>query len=112
MTPVQMVAAFSAIANGGWLLRPRLVDRMVTGNVEHAFKAERRRRVFSQQTANRLTAILVGVVERGTGAQAALDGYLVAASPVPRRRPRTAATATARSWSPSSATRRPRRRAS
>ena len=78
VTPVQMVAAFSAIANGGWLLRPRLVDRMVTGNVEHAFKAERRRRVFSQQTANRLTAILVGVVERGTGAQAALDGYLVA----------------------------------
>lgn len=78
VTPVQLVAAFSAIANGGWLLRPRLVDRMVTGDLEQTFKPERRRRILSQQTANRLTSILVGVVERGTGAQAALDGYLVA----------------------------------
>ena len=78
VTPMQMVTAFSAIANGGWLLRPRLVDRMVKGDLEQAFKPERRRRILSQQTTNRLTSILVGVVERGTGAQAALDGYLVA----------------------------------
>ena len=78
VTPVQLVAAFSAIANGGWLLRPRLVDRMVKDDLEQTFKPERRRRILSQQTANRLTSILVGVVERGTGAQAALDGYLVA----------------------------------
>ncbi len=78
VTPVQLVAAFSAIANGGWLLRPRLVDRMVRGDLEQAFKPERRHRVLSQQTTNRLTSILVGVVERGTGAQAALGGYLVA----------------------------------
>ena len=78
VTPVQLVAAFSAIANGGWLLRPRLVDRMVRGDLEQTFKPERRRRILSQQTTNRLTSILVGVVERGTGTQAALDGYLVA----------------------------------
>ena len=78
VTPVQLVTAFAAIANGGWLLRPRLVDRMVEGDLEQAFKPERRRRILSQQTANRLTSVLVGVVERGTGAQAALDGYLVA----------------------------------
>lgn len=78
VTPMQMIAAFSAIANGGWLLRPRLVDRMVKGDLEQTFKPERRRRILSQQTTNRLTSILVGVVERGTGAQAALDGYLVA----------------------------------
>lgn len=78
VTPVQMVTAFSAIANGGWLLRPRLVDRLVKDDVAQTFKPERRRRVLSQETANRLTSILVGVVERGTGAQAALDGYLVA----------------------------------
>ena len=78
VTPVQLVAAFSAIANGGWLLRPRLVNRMVKGDLEQTFKPERRRRILSQQTTNRLTSILVGVVERGTGAQAALDGYLVA----------------------------------
>ena len=78
VTPMQMVTAFSAIANGGWLLRPRLVDRMVKGDLEQTFKPERRRRILSQQTTNRLTSILVGVVERGTGAQAALDGYLVA----------------------------------
>ena len=78
VTPVQLVTAFSAIANGGWLLRPRLVDRMVKDGLEQTFKPERRRRILSQQTADRLTSILVGVVERGTGAQAALDGYLVA----------------------------------
>ena len=78
VTPVQMVTAFSAIANGGWLLRPRLVDRLVKDDVVQAFKPERRRRILSQETTNRLTSILVGVVERGTGAQAALDGYLVA----------------------------------
>ena len=78
VTPVQLVTAFAAIANGGWLLRPRLVDRMVEDDLKRTFKPERRRRILSQQTANRLTAILAGVVERGTGAQAALDGYLVA----------------------------------
>ena len=78
VTPVQMVTAFSAIANGGWLLRPRLVDRLVKDDVVQTFKPERRRRVLSQETTNRLTSILVGVVERGTGAQAALEGYLVA----------------------------------
>ena len=78
VTPVQLVTAFSVIANGGWLLRPRLVDRIVKGDLEQTFKPERRRRILSQQTANRLTSILVGVVERGTGTQAALDGYLVA----------------------------------
>lgn len=78
VTPVQMVAAFSAIANGGWLLKPRLVDRLVRDDMAQTFKPERRRRILSQETTNRLTSILVGVVERGTGSKAALDGYLVA----------------------------------
>ena len=73
-----MVTAFSALANGGWLLRPRLVDRVVKGDSEQTFKPERRRRILSQRTTNRLTSVLTGVVDRGTGAQAALDGYLVA----------------------------------
>jgi cell division protein FtsI (penicillin-binding protein 3) len=78
VTPMQLVTAFSAVANGGWLMRPRLVDRMVKDDVERTFRPERRRRILSQQTTNHLTSILVGVVERGTGAQAALEGYLVA----------------------------------
>ena len=78
VTPVQLVTAFSALANGGWLLRPRLVDRVVKGDSEQTFKPERRRRILSQRTTNRLTSVLTGVVDRGTGAQAALDGYLVA----------------------------------
>ena len=78
VTPLQMVTAFSVVANGGWLLRPRLVDRMVMGDVTRSFKPEPRRRVLSSDTAARLTAMLVGVVEGGTGTQAAVDGYLVA----------------------------------
>jgi cell division protein FtsI (penicillin-binding protein 3) len=78
VTPIQLITAFAAIANGGWLMRPRMVTRIVQGDSERIVEPKVRQRMLLQQTAAQLTAILVGVVERGTGKQAALEGYTVA----------------------------------
>ena len=78
VTPLQLVTAFAAVANGGWLMRPRVVTRLVGGDTEQVIAPQARRRVLVRQTAAQLTAMLVGVVDRGTGKKAAVDGYTVA----------------------------------
>jgi cell division protein FtsI (penicillin-binding protein 3) len=82
-TPLQIVDAMAAIANGGELLRPSIVRRIVdpgTGEVLDAAEREVVRRAVSPEVAATLTRWLVGVVEdaRGTGKRAHLDGWSVA----------------------------------
>ncbi|MCD5390617.1 serine hydrolase [candidate division NPL-UPA2 bacterium] len=80
VTAVQLATALSAIANGGLLMRPRVVDAILDqeGEVVRKFESQVVRRVISSQTAKQLTEILVGVVENGTGRTARLEGYAVA----------------------------------
>ena len=78
ITPLQLVTAFAAVANGGWLMRPHLVQRVVDAETVRTFGPEARRRVLSSQTAEKLMAIFTGVVERGTGKPAAVEGYTAA----------------------------------
>jgi cell division protein FtsI (penicillin-binding protein 3) len=78
VTPLQLLTAYAAVANGGWLMRPRLVSHIVDGETETHFAPEVRQQVISPQTAEKLTAIFIGVVERGTGKPAAVEGYTVA----------------------------------
>ena len=78
VTPLQMVMAFSAIANGGLLMKPFIVDRIVDedGRVLLQHRPEMVRRVVSRTTARTVADILKGVVaEGGTGARAALAGF-------------------------------------
>lgn len=77
---VQLISAFSAIANGGVLMQPMIVKAIVNsnGNVLKVFKPQETRRVVSGETAGMLSNILTGVVEEGTGQRAALPGYSVA----------------------------------
>lgn len=78
VTPLQMVMAVSAIANGGLLMRPYLVDRVVgeDGRVLFRNKPEMLHRVVSRETARKVVDILKGVVaEGGTGSRAALTGF-------------------------------------
>lgn len=78
VTPLQMVMAFSAVANGGLLMRPHLVDRVVDkdGNVLLQHRPELVRRVVSRATARTVAGILKGVVaEGGTGTRAAVMGF-------------------------------------
>lgn len=80
VTPLQLVTAVSAIANGGWLLKPYVVAeiRDATGQIVAQSAPQVRRRPISPETAQTLTTILEGVVTRGTGTRAAVPGYRVA----------------------------------
>ena len=82
VTPVQLVSAFGTIANGGTLMRPFLVRRVVgpTGEVVLENRPTPVRRVIKPETARVATEILRRVVEErgGTGTKARIDGYPVA----------------------------------
>ncbi|HVL63678.1 MAG TPA: penicillin-binding protein 2 [Actinomycetota bacterium] len=79
VTPLQMAAAYAAIANGGSWVEPKILYSSVTaqGEVTPASPAGRRR-VVSPRTARRVRKMLVGVVEEGTGVEARIPGYVVA----------------------------------
>jgi cell division protein FtsI (penicillin-binding protein 3) len=80
VTALQMVTAFSAVANGGTMMRPRLVKSVFAANGRETrrFEPEAVRQVISPETARTLTRILISVVEAGTGHRAAIPGYAVA----------------------------------
>ena len=83
VTPLAMVSAIAAIANGGELLKPYIVDEIVDNSksIEKVVAQNGRtvkRRVIKQSTSETLTQMLVGVVERGSGRQAKIPGYSVA----------------------------------
>ena len=79
VTHLQIVTAVSAIANGGLLMRPRIVKSVdKDGMVLEEFKPEVIRRVVSEKTCKEITEILEYVVMSGTGQKAAIEGYTVA----------------------------------
>jgi cell division protein FtsI (penicillin-binding protein 3) len=82
-TALQVASAMGAIANGGVLVRPAVVKRIVdgaTGEVLDAPRPEVVRRAVSAETAATIARWLAGVVEdpKGTGKRARLDGWRVA----------------------------------
>jgi cell division protein FtsI/penicillin-binding protein 2 len=79
VTPIQLAAAFGAIANGGKLLQPHVVDeiRYADGKVTKV-ETQVVRQVIRQDTAATLGAMLVNVVENGHGKKAGVSGYFVA----------------------------------
>ncbi|MGH7317042.1 MAG: peptidoglycan D,D-transpeptidase FtsI family protein, partial [Candidatus Rokuibacteriota bacterium] len=80
VTAVQMVAAFSAVANGGRLMQPQIVRAVLDaeGRELRSFEPKTVRQVISPETARTLTEMMVGVVANGTGRHAAIPGYGVA----------------------------------
>jgi cell division protein FtsI/penicillin-binding protein 2 len=74
VTPLQMAAAYSVIANGGTWIQPHLVERIEDGKVP----APTRRRVISHQTARDVRHMLRDVVEEGSGTAAQVPGYRIA----------------------------------
>jgi cell division protein FtsI (penicillin-binding protein 3) len=80
-TAVQLAAAFSAVANGGLLMKPYVVEKISdeNGTVLQRFSPQARRRVISPETARTMAKMMEGVTtEGGTGMNAAVDGYRVA----------------------------------
>jgi cell division protein FtsI (penicillin-binding protein 3) len=78
VTPLQMAAALSSVANGGELVEPRLVRAVIRGNERAAVPRKVLGRTISAATARQLTTIMEGVVERGTATAAQIDGYTIA----------------------------------
>jgi cell division protein FtsI/penicillin-binding protein 2 len=78
-TPLQMAAAFGAIANGGVLMQPYLVEEIRRPDGATArTQAKELRRVLTLKTATLLRAMLVTVVEEGHGKRAGVKGFWVA----------------------------------
>lgn len=79
-TPLQLALAYAVVANGGILVKPFVVQKVVNSNGEIIRKGvpEQIRRVVSPSTARLLKKFLVDVVEYGTGTQAKIKGISVA----------------------------------
>jgi cell division protein FtsI (penicillin-binding protein 3) len=75
-TSVQLALAGAVVANGGMLVRPRLIlARHTPGGPEQRYSPEKPERVVAPQTAITMRQMMEGVVLRGTGRQAILKGY-------------------------------------
>ncbi len=81
VSAIQLVTAVSAIANGGVIMRPYLVDRIndESGREIQKFQPQLLRRAISAESARVVTGMMEGVVkEGGTGTKAAIEGIRVA----------------------------------
>ena len=79
MTPLQLVRAFSALANKGTLVEPFLVERIVDAKgLLQKPKRKAAQQVISPNTASDITAMLVSVTEDGFAKSARIPGYYVA----------------------------------
>lgn len=80
ISPLQLVSAYSAIANGGNLMKPILVKQVSDseGNVIQKTEPQVVRKVISKQTSDTIREILEGVVSEGTGKNAYISGYRIA----------------------------------
>ena len=81
VTPLQMLRAYSAIANGGFLVRPHVVSEIISpdGQIIASFRDKKTARIISAGTAETFKDILKSVVEEGgTGRSASVEGNEVA----------------------------------
>lgn len=79
VTPVQMAAAFAALANDGVRVQPHLVREVRALDGSLVYKAEpEQHRVVRPETARQLRHMLEGVTVNGTARQAQLNGYTAA----------------------------------
>ncbi|HEU5459465.1 MAG TPA: penicillin-binding transpeptidase domain-containing protein, partial [Pyrinomonadaceae bacterium] len=79
VTPVQMVAAFGALANDGVRIAPHLIREVRNAEGAVVYRAQpEQRRVINAETAIALRGMLEGVTLRGTAKAAQLDGYSAA----------------------------------
>jgi len=77
VTPLQLAMAYSVLANGGTLLKPRLIDSIIANNGTELERTpiQKIRRVISEQTASEMCLVLEQVVLNGTGRRGQVPGY-------------------------------------
>ena len=80
VTPLQMITAVSAVANGGNLMKPYLVKELVddNGNVIKEMEPKVVRQVISKSTSEKMCMMLENVVANGGGSNAYVKGFRIA----------------------------------
>lgn len=82
VTPIQLISAVSAVANGGMLFKPHVIAELRRGDrvlpAEGLLAPAEPRRVIRPETAATLRRLMEGVVLEGTGSLAHLDGWTAA----------------------------------
>jgi len=80
ITPLQLISAYAAIANGGLLLKPYVVKAVLDeeGKVLQEFQPTVIRRALKPKTSYLLTEFLKGVVSEGTGMEVQIEGVSIA----------------------------------
>ena len=80
VTAIQLARAISVLANGGNLVKPRIVERIEdrTGHIIQKFESKKPQRVISEETSKEMRDILRGVVDDGTATIAEVEGYFPA----------------------------------
>ncbi len=73
VTPIQMIRSYAALANGGYLVAPRLIKNEAKDQETPAPK-----RILSGEVASQVVSAMVAVTEKGSGIKAALEGYTIA----------------------------------
>ncbi len=79
VTPIQLCSAVCTAVNGGYLLSPYIVQRILADDGSVIFEADSSpvRRVISEETSAAVREILQGVVDNGTGRNCQIEGYSV-----------------------------------
>lgn len=78
LTPMQIAKAFCALANGGKIVKPFIVEKIVNNKDELYTKPEISSPIVSQQALSQLNKMLIGVVEKGFNKVAKIPGYYLA----------------------------------
>ena len=76
-TPIQLITGFAALINGGNIMQPHLVSRILDeqGDIVQVNNPQVQRRVISPQTSNWMRQAMASAITSGTGWAAAIEGY-------------------------------------
>lgn len=79
ISPIQLITAYAAIANGGDLMKPTIIKQISDsdGNIIKKVEPQIVRKVISEKTAETVRGILEGVVSEGTGKNAYVSGFRI-----------------------------------
>ncbi|WBY64572.1 penicillin-binding transpeptidase domain-containing protein [Thermocaproicibacter melissae] len=79
ITPIQMITAACAVANGGYLVQPHIVEKIIdsNGNIVKTADTTPKRQVISKETSQRMCKILQQDAKTGTAKSGYIAGYRV-----------------------------------
>jgi len=77
ITPIQMIRAFASIINGGYLMKPYLVQKIVSENKVVEIKPKVERKIFSQTTSDIIKKMLISTIENAEAKWDRPKGYII-----------------------------------